>query len=129
MEGMHTIWLSKEPVGHVTVERIGLYYGFHCKCQLHSKVICRVMISCGGKSISLGILVPVGKEYQLSRKFPVKEFAVGEPEFWITPKHPTKPEALTVDIYPEEPFQYITKLETAYLSTRQGKTMIAIHDQ
>lgn len=128
MVGTHTIWLSKEPVGSITVEEKGLYYWFHCTCQLHSEVICRVMISCGGKSSSLGILVPVGKEYQLSKKVPIKDFEAGEPEFWITPRNLSKSKAITVDIYPEEPFRYITKLETAYLSTKQGRTVIAICD-
>ena len=86
------------------------------------------MISCGGKSSSLGILVPVGTEYYLSKKMPVKGFEVGEPEFWITPRNLSKLETLTVDIYPEEPFRYIMKLETAYLSTKQGKPAIVIRD-
>ena len=128
MEGTYRIWLSKDPVGSVTVERQGLYYWFRCKCQLHSKVICRVMVSCGGESSSLGILVPVGEEYLLTKKLPVKEFEAGEPEFWITPRQLAKPQILSVDIYPEEPFRYITKLEKAYLSTKQGKMVIMIPD-
>lgn len=125
MEGTHTIWLSQEPVGTVTIERHGLYYWFYCQCQLSTEVICRVMVGCGGKVENLGILIPVGKQFCLTKKLPIKEFVTGVPEFWITPRHFSHKE-IAVDIYPEEPFHYITKLENAYLQTKQGKAVIVI---
>lgn len=128
MEGTYMIWLSKEAVGHVSVERLGLYYLFRCQCQLHSQVICRVMVSCGGRTESLGILVPGEKTFHLTKKLPTKEFASGTPEFWITPRHLAKRE-VSVDIYPEEPFHYISKLENAYLSRKQGKPVLVINEE
>lgn len=125
MEGTYTIWLSQTAAGTVTIERHGLYYWFYCQCQLTSEVICRVMVSCGGKVENLGILVPAGNQYSLTKKLPIKEFATGIPEFWITPRHLAQQE-IVVDIYPEEPFRYITKLENAYLQNKQGKSVIVI---
>ena len=90
MEGIYTVYLGKDPVGQVTVERQGLYYCFHCRCQLHSEVMCRVTVSSGGKHESLGILVPVGEHYLLTKKLPVKQFLSEKPEFWITPKKTQK---------------------------------------
>lgn len=125
MLGTYAVWLGKEKVGQATVERQGLYYCFYCQCQLHSEVMCRVTVSCGGKHESLGILAPAGKQYILTKKLPVKQFGIGIPEFWITPKQPQM-EGFCVDIYPEEPFQYIAKLEKAYLEQRNGKSVICI---
>ena len=127
MEGTYTIWLSQEAVGSVTVERSGLYYLFRCQCQLHSQVICRVMVSCGGRIENLGILIPGEKSFHLTKKLPIREFPPGVPEFWITPRHLTKRE-ISVDIYPEEPFHYISKLENAYLRTKQGMPVLVIKD-
>ena len=125
MEGTYTICLGKEEVGQVSVERQGLYYYFRCRCRLHSEIMCRVTVSCGGCHENLGILVPAGKEYVLSKKLPVKQFRPGNPEFWITAKQPQMRE-IYIDIYTEEPFRYITKLEKAYLDRRREKTGIRI---
>ena len=127
MEGSYTVWLGKEPVGQATVERQGLYYWFRCRCQLYSEVMCRVTVSCGSNHESLGILVPAGKDYVLTKKLPVKLFS-GTPEFWITPKQPQRQE-FYVDIYPEEPFRYIAKLEKAYLDRRQGVLRLRIEER
>ena len=127
MEGRYTVWFGKEPVGQVTVERQGLYYCFRCQCQLHTEVMCRVSVSCGGKHVSLGILVPVGNDYLLNKKIPVKQFLPGNPEFWIAPRQMQK-QKICLDIYPEEPFQYITKLEHAYLDKIGGRPVVILHD-
>ena len=125
MEGTYTIWLGKEAVGQATVKRQGLYYQFTCCCQLHSEVICRVNISSGGRSESLGILTPSGSDYRLTKKIPIKQFECGTPEFWITPRHSEK-QGIFLDIYPEEPFSYLTKLEKAYLDKQSGRIGIVI---
>lgn len=126
MEGTYTVYLGKDPVGQVTVERQGLYYLFRCRCQLHSEVMCRVTVSSGGKYDNLGVLVPAGKNYLLTKKLPIKQFLSGTPEFWITPKR-TQKHSVCLDIYPEEPFHYITKLEKAYLDKSQDRHRIIIN--
>ena len=127
MVGNYTVWLGKEPVGQVTVEQQGLYYCFHCQCQLHSEVMYKVNVACGGNHASLGILVPSGKDYQLTKRLPVKQFPSDKPEFWITPKLSQK-QTISLDIYPEEPFRYITRLEKAYLERNRGVLKIIIND-
>lgn len=125
MEGTYSIWLGREEVGQASVERRGLYYYFYCRCRLHSEVMCRVTVSCGGVHENLGILLPVGTEYVLSKKLSVKQFRPGIPEFWITAKQPQMRE-IYIDVYPEEPFRYIAKLEKAYLDKRRGKSCIRL---
>lgn len=125
MEGNYPVMLGKETVGEVTVKKQGLYYHFHCQCELHSEVICRVAVSCGGHHENLGILLPAGRGYWLVKKLPVKNFPLGRPEFWIIPKHTTH-DGRFVDVYPEEPFAYISRLENAYLEKRRGRVGIVI---
>ena len=127
MEGTYTVWMGKEPVGQATVERQGLYYCFRCRCQLLSEVMCRVTVSCGGINESLGILVPAGKDYCLTKRIPIKSLPLETPEFWIAPKLPQRKE-IFVDIYPEEPFRYIRKLENAYLDRQRGSNVIRIEN-
>ena len=125
MDGIYSVWLGNESVGQAVVERCGLYYRFRCRCKLRSNVICRVVVSCAGTNENLGILVPSGKEYILSKSLPVKSFPVGKPEFRLQPKSP-QTHKLEIDIYPEEPFRYIAKLEKAYLDSRRNKLVINI---
>ena len=127
MEGNYPVSLGKETVGQATVERQGLYYCFHCRCQIRSEVMCRVTVSCGGVHESLGILVPMEKDYYLTKKLPIKLFPGGIPEFWITPRH-TQMHGIRVDVYPEEPLRYIAKLEKAYLDHHSGKPGIRIDE-
>lgn len=125
MEGTYALCLGNDEIGKVQVERQGLYYRFTCRCQLHSEVICKVTVSCGGHHENLGVLVPMGDTYGLTKKLPVKNLGTGTPEFWITPKHTGVP-GVYVDIYPEEPFRYIARLEKAYLEKRRGRLGIVI---
>ena len=125
MVGTYKILLEDEPIGEAIVRRKGLYYQFYCNCHLQSEVIYRVNVSCGGIHESLGILVPTGNTYGLTKMLPAKQFADGIPEFWLAPRHQTDRE-LHIDIYPEEPFAYITRLENAYLDIKSGKTAIVV---
>ncbi len=125
MDGSYGVFLGNDKVGTVQVERQGLYYCFACRCKLYSEVICKVTVSCNGHHENLGVLVPMGEEYGLTKKLPVKSLGQGTPEFWITPKH-TAPEGVHVDIYPEEPFRYIARLEKAYLEKRRERLGIVI---
>lgn len=128
MECVYPIWLGSEKVGKVTVEPMGLYLHFSCRCQLRSEVMCRVMVSCTGFNESLGILMPAGDDYILTKKLPIKHFQTGIPEFWITSKKLQMRE-IYIDIYPEEPFHYITKLENAYLDKRRDRPGVRFTEQ
>ena len=125
MEGTYPICLGNEEVGQAYVERQGLYYHFRCRCQVQSGIICKVTVSCSGEHMNLGTLMPSGKGYVLTKNIPVSQFRSGIPAFWILPKRPQTQEVY-VDIYPEEPFRYISKLENAYLDRRRGRTGIRI---
>ena len=125
MKGTYPVLLGNEVTGEATVERKGLYYEIDCRCRLHSGVVCRVTVEVQGHHENLGILVPDGAYFTLIKKLPVKLFGEGIPEFRIRPK-PNLPEGVFIDVYPEEPFAYIAKLENAYLEVRRGRPGILL---
>lgn len=127
MEGTYDILMGKEPVGQARVTRQGLYYRFDCRCRLSGEVICRVTVCVGGHHENLGILVPNGDAFTLCKKLPVKGLGTGFPEFRALPRH-HKTQGTFVAVYPEEPFQYLTRLQNAYLEVRNAQQGIVLNE-
>lgn len=123
----YKICFGKETVGRAYVHKEGLYYCFRCSCELRSEIICRVTVSCGGHHENLGILIPVGDRYVLSKRIPVKRLGNGIFQFHVIPKH-QELEDKFISVYPEEPFQYIQRLQNAYLKYHSGGIGIVIQD-
>ena len=124
MEGVYDILLGKQPVGQAVMVRQGLYWHFDCRCNLSGEAIFRITVSCGGKTESLGIPVPKGKDFVLRTRLPVKKMGEGVPEFRIVPKHSPLPENW-VPVNPEEPFAYLSRLQDAFLEIRDGQTGVS----
>lgn len=120
MEGVYDILLGKDPVGQAVVVRDGLYWRFDCRCCLSGEAVFRITVSCGGKTESLGIPVPSGRDFVLRTRLPMKKLGQGEPVFRVVPKHAPLPENW-VPVNPEEPFAYLTRLQDAFLQVRDGK--------
>lgn len=120
MVGTYEIRLGSSPVGHVTVERQGLYYRFFCRCELREKGMYRLAASCDGNREDLGILIPMDGAFGLEKRIPVKRLGEGNPEFFLMGKESEKREKF-VPVYPEEPFSYMSRLKDAYLARREGQ--------
>ncbi len=127
MEGTYVLTLGSQEVGQVQVRKEGLYYRFSCACRLSGDVISRVLVTCGGKSESLGILVPGGGSFTLETKLPAKRLGQGIPEFTIVSNWPDTLQEF-IPIKPEEPFGYIERLKSAYLARKNGELGIAFRD-
>lgn len=121
----YDIYLGRDTVGKARVEKRGLYYCFECRCALESDVMYRVMVHWGNRQESLGILAPAGKEFVLEKKLPAKLFGEGEPEFRVLPKRQPLPDNF-YPVYPEEPFSYISRLQNAFLQSKNGQIGISI---
>ncbi len=102
----------------------GLYYRIQCRCAMTSDVIHRLVVSCGDRQESLGVLVPFGQEFGLDTKLAVKRLGRGELQFKIQPKHEEMKEF--VPLSPEEPFAYIARLRECYLVRHNGKFYAAL---
>ncbi len=123
--GTYEICLGAEPVGEAVVEKVGLYYRFSCRCRLRGATMQRIMVACGDKKADLGICVPVGDMFGLTKKVPCKQLGEGIPEFFLTPR-PGGSGSRFVPVYPEEPFAYMSKLKGAFLEIRNGQQGIVI---
>lgn len=125
MEENFGVYFGSRLVGKVQVTRQGLYYRFHCRCQIMKDVVCRLCVVCGDRQESLGILVPVDSGFGLDTKIPVKRIGEGKMEFCLMTKHDMRAEKFA-PIYPEEPFAYISRLKDAYLVKRNGQAGILL---
>ena len=114
------LFFGDRPVGHVLVERQGLYYVFRCRCTLSGKTAFRLLASCGEKQEDLGVLVPMGDSFGLDTRRPVKHLGEGTLSFRLVSKHDA-PRTHFAPISPEEPFAYLQRLKDAYLAEKDGQ--------
>ncbi|MDO5152546.1 MAG: hypothetical protein Q4D50_04215 [Eubacteriales bacterium] len=119
MEGTYGVYFGNQLMGKVQVLRQGLYYRFICRCQLTGDVVCRLLVACGDKQESLGVVVPMDGGFGLDTLLPAKRLGQGKAEFLLLPKHDV-PAGKFVPICPEEPFAYIERLKESFL-VRKGQ--------
>lgn len=139
MEMEYEAYLEDRIAGKVRLTKEGLYYRVLCRCSLPQNVVYRLYGICGQEWENLGVLMPDGDGFLLERKIPVKRLADctrflvsdgSEPEKAVTAE-PEQEAEITEDadtdagtfvpIHPEEPFDYLHKLESAYLQERDGQ--------
>ena len=128
MEGTYLITQFGEAVGQATVRRQGLYWQFSCRCDLSGETVCRVLVTCGGRELSLGIPVPEGGKFVLNTKVAVSKLGSGTPEFRVQPRRPEL-QGKFIPLRPEEPFAYLHRLEDAFLARQNGQIGLMIPDQ
>lgn len=114
-----------EKVGTIEVNKKGLYYHFICKCRFAEQGKYRIVVSCGNKSVSLGLCVPKGKEFGFETSVPIKRFADGNMVFHAV----TDEEIRFYAITQESAFDHITELRKAKYAVREGKAGVVITDR
>ena len=128
MEGIYDIYRGGEKIGKAEVRREGLYYRFLCCCDLTGEVMYRLTVKCGDKTENLGIPAPDGDAFYLTKRLPVSRFPKEEPEFRAVPKH-APPDEMWIPVNPEEPFDYIHRLENAVMERRNNELGILIREE
>lgn len=128
MEELYDIMLAGESIGAATVSREGLYYKFCCRCHLTGDVIYRLSVSCGSKTVDLGVCVPVDNGFGIETRVPVKQLGEGKLSLSAVPKH-QQLRGRFVPICADEPFDYITRLQQAYLEVRGEQMGIVFADE
>lgn len=109
-------------MGKVQVERQGLYYRIHCRCQMTGEIMCCLQAQCGDRQENLGVVVPMDGGFGLDTRLPVKRLGEGELSFTLTPKNGQAQKGTFIPLAPEEPFAYISRLKDAFLE-RQGNVL------
>ena len=87
----------------------------------------RVQVRCGEKTEDLGILVPENGEFALKTKVPVKKLGETEMEFQAVPKR-VHLDGKFIPLSPEEPFQYLKRLQNGILEVRNGEVGVVFLD-
>ena len=125
LTGVYEIWDNGRTVGKATVEKHGLYYRISCRCTLTGAVMHRIVASCGEKRVDLGVCIPMAGQFGLNIQIPCKRIGEGELCFHLLPKHDSL-SGQFVEVYPEEPFAYLSRLKGAFLTQQMGKLGIVI---
>ena len=127
MEGTYDILLGGEKAGQAQVQIQGLYCRFSCRCHLSGEVMYRISVTCGDRTEDLGILVPRDGSFVLDTRIPLKKLGKGTPVFRAVPRHAPLAGRF-IPLSPEEPFSYLSKLENARLTHKNGQTGILIQE-
>ncbi len=115
MVGEYKIGQGGRTIGRVLVEKQGLYYHIHCRCNLTGEVMHKLVARCGAAEENLGVCVPMDGMFGVEKRIPCKRLTEGVPEFFLLPKHENMAGKF-VAVYPEEPFSYLSRLKGAYLA-------------
>ena len=116
------ISLDFKIVGRAQVSRKGLYYQFVCTCTPPDNRIYKVWVSNGATEIDLGICVPAGDAYMLTKHLPVKLLPGENFTFSLHPKDVKR----GVDAADEPPAEPLEQLEYAKLNIVNGQETITI---
>ena len=123
----YSILRGGEPIGQACVEKKGLYYYFSCRCDLSGEVIYRLTVSCGEKCENLGVPVPEGNTFVLNTRIPANKLGHGQMTLRAVPKH-GRLDGKFIPISPNEPFEYLRKLENAVFEKRNGQPGIVLRE-
>lgn len=127
MEGNYDIFRGGEKIGKAQIKREGLYYRFRCCCLLTGQVIYRLTVTCGDKTENLGILIPDGDSFRLEKKLPVSRFPEGQMVIRAVPGNGDRSK-IFAPVHPDEPFAYLSQLETARMKRWNDQVGIVIED-
>lgn len=122
---MYEVFLGEKAVGTVEMQKEGLYVHFSCRCRPVHRDMIRLWMICGEKEIDLGLCVPMDGGFGTEKRISAKLCGSGEPTFCLRHKNDTL-RGKFIPLSPEEPFQYLHKLETAFLEKRGTRLGIVI---
>ena len=122
---MYEVFQDGKPVGKVEVFREGLYCRFSCRCRPVGEEIRRLWMICGEREVDLGLCVPMDGGFGTEKRIPVRQCGTGMPEFELRHKEDTL-RGKFIPLSPEEPFQYLHRLATAFLEKRGTRLGIVL---
>ncbi|MBR3978071.1 MAG: hypothetical protein IKJ94_00415 [Oscillospiraceae bacterium] len=120
----YPVFFENSTIGEIQVRQEGLYYHFTCSCTPPDNGIYRIVISCENAEQNLGICVPEGMHFGLSKRVPVKHLKGGAWKFYLRPKDAEN--SIMVAVSEERPFPLLDKLDSSALTVKNGEAFIAI---
>lgn len=122
LEGSYEVYLADKPAGKLLISREGLYYRLLCHCQVPEDAVYRLFAVTDYGRLNLGVVLPQENGCKLDRRIPVKELRTSS--CFILSARSGGETGRFVPVYPEEPFSYISQLETAFLEVRGSQVGI-----
>ncbi len=124
---MYEITLDNQTVGWAKVTVQGLYYKMECCCNLDKHQLGRVIVTCNGNEVDLGLCVPMGKQFGVNTRIPIKRLGNGEMCFEIRQNTTAKTQCF-IPIVENERFLYLQYLNKAFLCCRNGQLGIILEN-
>ena len=128
MEGTYPVRMGKEEIGLAQVVKKGLYYQIQCHCKLTGEVIHRLVLITDAGEENLGIPMPEGDGFSLTKRLPVSRVPGKLLHIHARPRSTV----LSQDFFPlspEEPFAYLYRLKNAYLVHRDGQPGLVFREK
>lgn len=112
-------------IGSVWLYREGLYCRIVCRCTLEGAAMQHLQVCSDSGSLDLGTLVPAEGGFGLDMRLSARRLGAGQLRFFV--EQPTKKENGSFSpIRPEEPFSYIERLKTSFLTIQNGEKGIFV---
>lgn len=125
MQNEYLVTSGEETIGRVQVQRQGLYYYIHCRCNITGCVRYQLVASSEQNTVDLGLCVPMDGKFGVETKIPCKRLGEGSFSFRLVPRR-RKSAANFVPVSPDEPFAYIRQLQNAHLARLEGAVGIVL---
>lgn len=124
MEERYPVMQGETEIGRVELQREGLYVRLVCRCQLSGGKLRRLFVHTENGSLDLGTLIPMDGGFGLDMRIPAKRLS-GELRFLLDGTE-KKQKTSFVPIRPEEPFSYLERLKTSFLTIQNGEKGIIV---
>ena len=112
-------------VGSAQLTAEGLYYCIHGKVRLPDGDIYRLFASNRNRCICLGICVPDGDLFVITKRIPIKQFAnYSAFSFYIDTREEIRERRL-YSVSPDKPFEKLKDLQAAHFEMQDGAGHIA----
>lgn len=123
----YDVFMSGKNIGNVNVTKEGLYYVFHCRCDLPDSEIFRLFAENGKQVTDFGVLVPGKEGYTLLKKIPVKKFGEEPLSFRVTSQK-QQHAYVSIPVFENRAFDYISKLTGARMHIDKGNYYILFQE-
>lgn len=128
MTDIYPIYLGSEQRGQAQMNREGLYHQINCSCVLSQDVPFQVVMQTSSGERSLGTCVQEGSRFRIRTKVPSKYIGEEKVRFYLRPKF-SQPSRKVIAVYPDEPFQYLNKLQNARMVVEDDHTGVLLQNE
>lgn len=125
---LYDVLLNDRPVGSVSVKEEGLYICFDCVCSLPDAQIYKLVAQCANGTVEIGVCVPLGESFGISRKIPHKHLGDGAMRFFVIPNRKDSGES-AVYIDPQKPCSCLHMLYNARLKVCECGYYIVLNNE